>query len=47
LKDIPKESSPTIDLGFILINTLYIGASPNDIDELITSEIEEVIDGVE
>ncbi|USN56647.1 MAG: efflux RND transporter permease subunit [Candidatus Peribacteria bacterium] len=47
---IPKESSPAIDFGIIMINTSYPGASPEDIDDSITEEIEskiESIDGID
>lgn len=37
---IPKESSPKIDFWIILISTMYEWASPEDVDNLITSKIE-------
>lgn len=36
---IPKESSPSIKLGMISINTVYLGTNPEDIDKLITDKI--------
>lgn len=36
---IPKESSPSIDLGIIAISTVYPGTNPEDIDSLITEKI--------
>ena len=47
---IPKESAPDIKFGIIAINTLYTGVSPEDIDSLITTEIESEIrdlDGID
>ncbi len=40
---IPKESSPKIEFGIIGINTIYLWASPEDIDQLITAKIEKKI----
>ncbi len=37
--DIPKESSPSIKLGMILVTTVYQGTNPEDIDKLITDKI--------
>ena len=44
---IPKESSPDIDFGIIAIGTVYTGVSPEDIDALITTKIEDELDSVE
>ena len=40
LVQIPKESAPQINLGLINVTTVYPGASPEDVDELITSKME-------
>ncbi len=48
--NIPKESSPAINLGMITISTSYPGASPQDMDELVTDKIyKEIkdIDGID
>jgi multidrug efflux pump subunit AcrB len=37
---IPKESSPTISFGIANVTTVYRGASPEDVDDLISEEIE-------
>jgi len=47
LATIPKESSPNIEFGIINISTVYVGASPEDIDQLITSKIEQEIKDLE
>ncbi len=47
---IPKESSPQIEFAMIVITTIYPGASPNDIESIITQEIERevsVITGID
>ena len=43
LYQIPKESSPDIKFGIILISTIYPGVSPTDMDNLITDKIEKEI----
>ncbi len=40
---IPKESSPKIDFWMISITTTYLWASPEDMDNLVTSKIEKEI----
>jgi multidrug efflux pump len=37
---IPKESSPEITIPFIVVNTVYSGASPDDVESLVTQKIE-------
>lgn len=47
---IPKESSPDIKFGIVSINTVYPGANPVDIDDVITTKIEDKIkdlDGID
>lgn len=47
---IPKESSPDIKFGIVSITTVYPGANPIDIDDVITSKIEDKIkdlDGID
>ncbi|MCB9649032.1 MAG: efflux RND transporter permease subunit [Deltaproteobacteria bacterium] len=43
---LPKESSPSIEIPYIVITTLYAGASPSDIENLITQPIEREIKGL-
>ena len=40
---IPKESFPSIEIPTIIVTTLYFGASPDDVESLITRPIEEEI----
>ncbi|MDX1439966.1 MAG: efflux RND transporter permease subunit, partial [Rubricoccaceae bacterium] len=47
---IPKESSPQIEFAMIVVTTVYPGASPNDIESIITQKIEQevaVITGID
>jgi multidrug efflux pump subunit AcrB len=47
---IPKESAPDIKFGIVGITTVYPGANPVDIDDVITTKIEEEIkdlDGID
>ena len=47
---IPKESSPDIKFGIVQISTVYPWANPVDIDDIITSKIEEKVkdlDGID
>ncbi|MEX0822547.1 MAG: efflux RND transporter permease subunit [Rhodothermales bacterium] len=43
---IPKEAQPSIEIPNIVITTLYPGASPDDIETLITKEIEQEVQSV-
>ncbi len=43
---IPKESNPSIEIPQIVVTTVYPGASPNDVESLITQEIEAEIQGI-
>ena len=37
---IPKEAQPQIDFATIVVTTIYPGASPDDIESIITAEVE-------
>lgn len=39
LINIPKESSPEVNLWMITVTTIYPGANPNDVDSLVTDKI--------
>src|SRR5690606_29682916 len=43
---IPKESSPSIEIPNIVVTTIYPGASPDDIESLITQPIEREVQSV-
>ncbi|NNF03650.1 MAG: efflux RND transporter permease subunit [Rhodothermales bacterium] len=43
---IPKESQPSIEIPNIVVTTVYPGASPDDVESLITQHIEREIQGV-
>lgn len=43
---IPKESMPEVDLGMVMVTTAYPGASPEDVDTLVTDKIYKAIKDV-
>ncbi len=43
---IPKEASPSIEIPNIVVTTIYPGASPDDIESLITQHIEQEIQAI-
>lgn len=43
----PVEESPEINLGFVIVTTLYPGAAPQEIERLITIPIEDAVANVE
>jgi len=43
---LPKESAPSIEVPYISVTTFYLGASPDDVAELITKEIEQELQGI-
>ncbi len=43
---IPKEAAPSIEIPNIIVTTIYPGASPDDIETLITQHIEREIHGL-
>ncbi len=43
---IPKESFPSIEIPNIIVTTIYPGASPDDIESLITQPIEQEVQSV-
>ena len=45
-RSIPKESFPEIEIPSIVVNTIYPGASPSDIESLVTRKIEEELNTI-
>lgn len=43
---IPKESFPSIEIPNIIVTTIYPGASPDDIEALLTKPIEQEVQGI-
>lgn len=43
---IPKESNPQIEIPIFIINTIYPGISPTDMESLITQPIERELQGI-
>jgi len=43
--DLPRENIPEVESNMVIITTMYTGASPEDIEEMITNPIEDAISG--
>lgn len=43
----PVENMPPVDIGKVFITTIYYGASADDVEKLVTNEIEDALDGLE
>lgn len=43
---IPKESFPEIEIPMIVVNTIYAGVAPGDVESLVTRKIEEELNGI-
>jgi len=43
---IPKESNPAVEIPIFVINTIYPGISPDDMESLITQPIERELQGI-
>ncbi|MGH2574394.1 MAG: efflux RND transporter permease subunit, partial [Ignavibacteria bacterium] len=43
---LPRESAPSIQIPFVFVTTVYIGVSPQDIESLVTQEIEKEVKGI-
>ncbi len=44
--NIPKESNPSIEIPIFIINTVYPGISPSDMESLVTQPIERELQGI-
>lgn len=47
INQIPKESSPEVDIPFVIVNTVFPGASAEEVEELVTNILEDKALGVE
>ncbi|MEE4359403.1 MAG: efflux RND transporter permease subunit [Desulfococcaceae bacterium] len=47
LLTIPVENMPNVDIGKVFIYTVYFGASADDVEQLVTAEIEDALDELE
>lgn len=43
----PLENMPKVDMGRVFIRTVWFGASADDIEQLVTREIEDALDGLD
>lgn len=44
---LPRESFPEIKIPYVFVNTVYPGASPQDIEKLVTEKIEDKLEGMD
>lgn len=47
LMSMPREAEPEVKIPYAIVNTVYLGASPADVEELVTNRIEEKIKNLE
>ncbi|MBI9014184.1 MAG: efflux RND transporter permease subunit [Clostridiales bacterium] len=45
--ELPTESFPDIEINYVFVITAYPGASVQDVENLVTNEVEKAVDGVE
>jgi multidrug efflux pump subunit AcrB len=43
---LPREASPSIQIPYVFISTVYIGVSPEEIEKLVTMEIEKQVKAI-
>jgi multidrug efflux pump len=44
---LPREASPDIEIPFIIVTTVYVGAAPADVENLVSRKIEKKLQGLE
>lgn len=44
---LPRESEPEIKVPYAMVSTVYMGASPNDVEDLVTNKLEEKIENLD
>lgn len=43
---LPRESSPSIEIPYVFISTVYVGVSPEEMEKLVTMEIEKQVKAI-
>ena len=43
----PLENMPLVDMGEVFVQTVYFGASADDVEKLVTTKVEDALDGLE
>ncbi len=43
---LPKEAAPSIEIPYVFISTVYVGVSPEEIEKLVTMEIEKQVKAI-
>ena len=44
---LPREAAPDIEIPFIIVTTVYVGAAPAEVESLVTRKIEKKLQGLE
>ena len=44
---LPKEAEPEVRVPFVVVTTIYPGANPTDIEDLVTNKLEDKIKNLE
>jgi multidrug efflux pump subunit AcrB len=47
LMELPREADPEVKIPIAVVNTIYPGASPSDVEELITDEVEASLEEID
>ena len=42
----PREAAPSVQIPYVFISTVYVGVSPEEIEKLVTMEIEKEVKGI-
>ncbi len=45
--DLPRENMPEVESNIVTITTVYMGASPEDVEKMITNPLEKAVSGLE
>jgi len=43
---LPRESAPSVQIPYIFVSTVYVGVSPEEIEKLVTMEIEKEVKAI-
>lgn len=43
---LPREAAPSITIPYVFVSTVYVGVSPQDIESLVSQEIEKEVKGI-
>ncbi|MGA2668688.1 MAG: efflux RND transporter permease subunit [Ignavibacteria bacterium] len=43
---LPREAAPSVQIPYVFVSTVYVGVSPQDMENLVTQEIEKEVKGI-